>query len=822
MRTKILAALSALALALGMVAFTATAADATHPTVKGTATCNPSTGMSDITWTVGGDVNYPNETATIAYQSAATTPTLIGQSVKKSGTVSAVQSGLSAGTYSFTVKVQWTNHATGDLVTKSSEPVTVSGACQIADATATVSTSGPTCDTAQTLILNTPKNATWNKNQPVLGVDGQGRTTFSATATANDHHTFADGKASFTTTGTLLPASGNCVSGLAVAIYVYPLVDSSKPASWENSGKQTFIASRLASSASDWYTALPALPAEVCGTGWGVQQDIAQLSNKFALGDFPAIVERSSNTGVLGWPPIVAAIHQPLSALVTSIPACGTLVVPVIPTVATSAETCSPTSGQTTTTPGTVTFPIGDWTWKDANNKAVSGTVSYAAGSYTFTVTANSGFKFDAQGSTTMQFTVEVGLKTLTGPCLIEVTPVKPGVTATDVCGTANDTLTVDTTQDHVAYTVTWNANRSAATVEASVTDATKYVFAAGATTSWTYQFSTEPCVVAVSIAPTASAQQCLPAEAGIAMAAANFTQESGGINVVLDKNLEYTITGAGTPPAYGPAVATSAFTQLAPGDYTVTVKALNGYVLPTDAVFSWPLTVAPGICGITFADPYPMPQTCSAFEEGATQPGYIWVDLSGNLANELSYRIVGNGQDFTATQEINNLPPGDYSVTATAKPGFKLDTEQSVWPKLTITPAGTCTLVTHPLISTTATSTNITCASSGTYTLANTTGIVWYEYVNGVKTLTKAGTYKVTDASTVKIHAELLDSTFGWEDNAQKDWTFTFTSPVNCLPTLAFTGSTGGNAGLLLAGGFLLVGGVIIAFERRLRPRTK
>lgn len=809
MRAKILATLSAVAIALGGVALSATASDATIPVVTGTTVCNPATGTFDITWKVSGDTRYSNETATIVNQSVTTEPTLIGQAVKGAGFVTAMQPGVKSGNHSLTVSVQWTNHQKGDLVSATGT-VTSSGACQVADAAATISLSVPQCGTDQVLILHTPTYATWS--EPVYGVDDSGRRTFSVEATADAHHTFADGSTTQPFSGTLMSATDNCAPQLAVAIYIYPLVDSSKPASWQNSGSQTLIAHRLASSETDWYSALPLLPTDVCGSGWGVQQDIAVLSDTFTQESFPQVVDRASNTGVLSWPPIVAAIHQPLSALVGSIPACSP---PTTPTVVSSFETCDAVNGQTATAPGTITFATGEWTWRDADDNVVSGTKSFAAGTYTFTATANAGYKFDDAGTTVAEFTVEVALTKYTGPCLTLVTPVTPKVSATDMCGIANDTLTVDSTQDFITYTVTWNSDHSEATVTASVTDAAKYYFDANAQTVWTFAFTNEPCVVEVSTPPTVVAQECLPSQNS-----GEFTQKTGGVNIGLDTNLEYTITGAGST-TYGPTVATAHFTELAPGDYLVSVVALNGFVLTPNAASEWPLTVTAGECTITVPDPIVQPESCSVFDENVKIPGHIWVDLGGNLANELNYRIVGIGVDFTPTQEVNTLAPGDYTVTATAKPGFAIGDQQTEW-QLTITPALACTLATHPLIFTTATWTNMTCATDGSYTLANTAGVLWYKDVDGVQTPVDPGTYTVSTPSTVKVHAELVDSDFGWESDAQTDWTFTFTASGECLPTLAFTGSTGQTGGLLLTGVFLMIGGTIVAFERRSRKTAK
>jgi hypothetical protein len=198
---------------------------------------------------------------------------------------------------------------------------------------------------------------------------------------------------------------------------------------------------------------------------------------------------------------------------------------------------------------------------------------------------------------------------------------------------------------------------------------------------------------------------------------------------------------------------------------------------------------------------------TCPGVEDGAS--GYIQLDLKDHL----HYAIDG----VSTTQARNELAPGTYTISVTADSGFTL-TGPASW-EMTINPPF-CP-PTLALLSTTASSTNITCTAPGTYTLADTEGIQWF--VNDSTTATPAGTYKVADASTVNVEAQLVDAVNdGWEDGAQTAWTFDFTNPLDCLPTLAFTGASGGNLGLLLAGGLLLLGGVVVASERRLRITRK
>ncbi|MEO7348319.1 MAG: hypothetical protein ABIW32_00410, partial [Terrimesophilobacter sp.] len=122
--------------------------------------------------------------------------------------------------------------------------------------------------------------------------------------------------------------------------------------------------------------------------------------------------------------------------------------------------------------------------------------------------------------------------------------------------------------------------------------------------------------------------------------------------------------------------------------------------------------------------------------------------------------------------------------------------------------------LVDHDLLSTTATKKNLQCDGGGSYTLANTPGIRWL--VNGIEKL--PGTYPVANASTVNVEAQIIDTVAnGWEDGAQKTWTFDFTDQANCeLTTLAFTGVDGSGLWLLFASGLLFLGGIIVVYERR------
>ncbi len=869
MRIKILAVLCALAVALGMVAIASATASAHQGNIVATTVCNTTTGNYDVTYTLSWS-NVPSGVHAVMSSRTGTTTfsngwdyntfsdwVSRGNSTGAQGSIQWVESlpgntvGNGPWVYAYT---DWSNGYSQNRK-HDTRAEGLKGDCATL-ATATVSFTTPTCDTAQAVILDTPTNAVWG--QIKYGVDGAtGNKTYDVTATATGKSRFADGTTTKQFQGTLLPATGNCPPGLAVAIYIYPLIDSSKPASWNNSGMQTLIGHRLASSTHDWYTALPTLPSYVCGTGWGVQQDIAQLSSTFTLDSFPPVVDRRSNIGVLGWPPILAAQHQSLSALVTSIPACAP---PVAPTVKNSSQTCN-TDGTSSTAAGTVTFAAGEWKWFDSSNNEVSGTKNYMAGDYTFTAKANSGYAFDNAGTTTLTFKVTVGLDKAAGPCLILVTPVQPRTTSTDVCGTANDTLTVDSSMVGVTYTVTWNQAHTKATVTASVSDATKYFFAKGATTSWDYTFTNDACPVEITpVQPkTTSTDVCgtandtLTVDSSMVGVTYTVTWNQAHTKATVTASVsdatkyffakgattswDYTFTNDACPVEITPVQPKTTSTDVCGTandtltvdssmvgvTYTVTwskdhltatvtadVTDTSKYFFAKGATTSWDYTFTDSACvKLTPLTPGAIDPTCPG--DPQAHGGYILLDLKPGL----HYSIDG----VPTTTAQNPEVPGHYTISVTVDPQYELQGPSS-W-ILEVAPPTGC-LPTHALYTPTASMKNLTCSGGGSYTLGDTQGAFRW-FVNGSAVPTSAGNYVVKDAETVNVKAELIDPVAdGWEFGAKTSWTFQFTHALDCLPTLAFTGSNGGAAGLLLAGGFLLIGGAIIALERRFRPHTK
>ncbi len=106
----------------------------------------------------------------------------------------------------------------------------------------------------------------------------------------------------------LLPTAANACDDDLTLVYVYRKINTAAPASWGNSGPQTLI---LVRNGHRWTRDLDLslLPDGVCGPGWAVQED---QTHGLSRDEVPIVVDRATGTGVLGWPPIVAARHRDL------------------------------------------------------------------------------------------------------------------------------------------------------------------------------------------------------------------------------------------------------------------------------------------------------------------------------------------------------------------------------------------------------------------------------------------------------------------------------------------------------------------------------
>lgn len=755
MRSKILAALSALAIAVGMVAFTTTTAGATVPTVVGSAVCNPTTGLFDITWTVGGDTRYSEQTATIKEQSVATAPTLVEQSVKAAGFVTGLQAGVAAGTHSLTVKVQWTNYPTGVLVSKTGS-VTTSGECTIPtpdDATASATPTAATCEGPGGVTFEIT-NATWENNTDLT--DG------SRKAIANEGHLFPGGHKTIDVGYQIQPQLTGaqctpppCLDKSAVSYTYDPATNSGVITVAAKAGYSDTLCKPFWVVAASWKF--------IGNTMWPQQLDKWNPATGANLNTSTGAIDK---VGVYNYAANVDCGQGDIYA---------TFDAPGVPTVAPPKILYGSDNPYDEnflhdmgfTGPDYPTYTVQD---AGACNAVTAGVVFQGYECNVFAPLVLSG--------THVTFTVkydDAPFGTVTGvvPGSYELLSNFAAQTGPRYFGQVTVTAQADPgyTLLSVGTPVPLTANTAPPTVVKMATMQTTWVLDAN---------RPQDCPTVVTVVPVVT-----------------FTDNCGVDNDAIigggdTTKIDYTIVDARDANGIGLV--------------TVTAAAKTGYVFAAGAYTGpWSQTFTNVPCPIKVKPlaPAAFDPTCPS--DPNAQSGYIQLDLKTGL----NYFIDG----IATTTAKNDRVPGLYTISVTVDQGYELEGPDE-WTLRVNEPFCPPTLA---LLSTTASSSNLTCKAAGSYTLAATEGIAWF--VNGSTTATPAGTYQRSTPGVVTAEAKIIDTiNDGWEDNAQTNWTFTFTNPVDCLPTLAFTGSNGGNLGLLLSGGFLLFGGTIIAFERRFR----
>ena len=606
----------------------------------------------------------------------------------------------------------------------------------------------------------------------------------------------------------------------STALYLYKKLDSTKPASWENSGKQTRIATW-----DGWLyaTVFPgSLPADVCGDGWAVQQDQVRGAQSI----FPLNIEYPVDN--IGWPPIVAAQHRELSTLVT-VPPCGTVV----------------------TTPGVATadFTVG------AATCGVAGTVtSYSATNATHTPATIVDGEYVATFTALENFLFANNTDTLV------VTKPVPAALASQSTDRTLPCYTPPTCSAQTSDTSTpfapngWAKDDSAPTFSAdgivlSTPTATDHVnYYHGTSTKLSAVSGLSYSVTNNSAGPTASYQLRI------------FTTGTTGFDTLVWE-----------PYQNGKAIdASGTFTNLADGYWWSTHPSLTNNVapqshpetldtilaaIPDAVVIGYGVNLGSGNAGAvstvtavsfichatTFGatpvsietDPKVVSQVCIANEiETTLASAYITVALTDHV----TYSITGTTDDNVAVniptvdKTKTELAPGSYTVTATAAQGWVLTGKDvGPWP-LTVDPYdGVCqqgpTLAPIP---TGVTSTNQVCtvgnATGGTITVGHVDDADFFNvgidyFINGTKvtsqtTTVAAGTYKVTAVADPNGDASV---------DGESAWTITIASPsAACgdLKTLAFTGADGSMGGMLIVALFLLLGGAGVYTASRFRSR--
>jgi hypothetical protein len=384
--------------------------------------------------------------------------------------------------------------------------------------------------------------------------------------------------------------------------------------------------------------------------------------------------------------------------------------------------------------------------------------------------------------------------------CYGLATPVAPSVTSVTACGTYGTVTAAMTTG--VVYVVTFDKTTGAYTVTA--TPAAGYHFTGYQTVTFTGNAGTYTECPPVVVPPTPRTN--IVAVCGVADVhiSNDFTPAEHTIGqdftaqIFVDGQLKDTVlvaSGSSTSNHY-------TFVNDS-GEHLIEVKVNGGLIGST--------TVESACALVTAADP--TAQTCV---DNQLVDGQIFVALNDHIV----YRIDGT----VVTTSYTSVTTGTHDVTAELvdpNAGYTLQGEAHWTFVVPGAPTDCGQLVTHPLVTPTLSSSNQSCSAQGFYTLDAVEGVVWT--VNG--TIVPAGTYAVTSAKTVEVLASTVSSDFGFEQDAQTDWTLTFTDPANCgqLNTLAFTGAGGDTGGMLIVGLlFLLAGAGVYTVGRVKRARAE
>ncbi|MCW3103059.1 MAG: hypothetical protein JWO09_1499, partial [Bacteroidetes bacterium] len=364
--------------------------------------------------------------------------------------------------------------------------------------------------------------------------------------------------------------------------------------------------------------------------------------------------------------------------------------------VSSTNSTCGAANG--TVTIGATTGGAGPYTYS-FNGGAFSGTTSYtalAAGTYSVIVK-------DASGCT---FTTSIVVNNTAGPTALATTTINAN------CGAANGTINIGAVTGGTApYTYSVNASAFTGTTAYGSMAAGTYTVvvkdANGCTFSTTATIANNP-------GPTALAVTTVNSTCGASNGVVNIGAVTGGT-----APYTYNING-------GAFTATTSYTALAAGTYTIIVKDANGCTFTTTATVA--NTPGPTALATTTVN-----ATCGA-ANGT-------VNIGATTGGTAAYVYSFSGSPFTSTTSYTGQPAGTYTIIVKDANGCTFTT--------------TATVANSPGPTALATSvTNASCgASNGTITIGAATGgtpAYTYSVNGGAFTATTAysgfaaGTYSV------------------------------------------------------------------------------
>jgi gliding motility-associated-like protein len=358
--------------------------------------------------------------------------------------------------------------------------------------------------------------------------------------------------------------------------------------------------------------------------------------------------------------------------------------------------TCGASNG--TITLGAVTGGSGPYTYS-VNGSAFSSTTNYtgfAAGTYTLIVR-------DVNGCT---FTTTVTITNASGPTALAIT------STNSTCGASNGTVTIGATTGGTApYTYSFNGGAFTGTTNYTTLAAGTYSIVVRDASGCTF---TTSIVVVNTAGPTALAVATINANCGTA---------TGSINIGA-------VTGGVAPYTYslnaGAFTATTAYSSLAAGTYTVIVRDVNGCTFTATAIIG--NNPGPTALAVTTVN-----SSCGA-SNGVVNIGAV----TGGTA---AYTYSLNGGAFTSTTSYTGLAAGTYTVVVRDVNGCTFST--------------TATIINSPGPTALATSTvNSTCgASNGTVNVgAVTGGTAAYVYSFNGSAFTSTTSYTGLAAGTYTI----------------------------------------------------------------------
>ena len=257
-------------------------------------------------------------------------------------------------------------------------------------------------------------------------------------------------------------------------------------------------------------------------------------------------------------------------------------------------------------------------------------------------------------------------------------------------------------------------------------------------------------------------------------------------------------------------------------GARTVTVTAIPdaGYGFSSTQVKTFShifKTDAENHCVQVPGDPEAVNETC-AVSPGGTVSGYLTVAPVAGVVYTI-HRVRPVGTDIAVTGPKTTVAPGDYLVTATAKPGFMLSGTHE-WKLTVANKAVNCTLPTDAFLPSSVSWVSQTCSAGRTvsgYITIDPTDFL--SYFVGATRLVSARTAFAPGTYVVRVVAprgDTIDGPSSYTATIVKSKTSCGNLDPQSLTTLAFTGFDSGAGYLAVASGLLMLGAALVFTARR------